>query len=220
MSRRCSSIHFDTMEVTHWIRELRNVVNVKAKAGEPIIRTYGNLHPVIHERAWIAPGAAVIGDVWIGEDSSVWYGAVLRGDVHHVRVGARTNLQDQSTVHVTKDLSPTIIGDEVTVGHRAVVHGCTVRDGALIGIGAIVLDGATVGEGALVAAGALVAPGAEIEGGMLAVGIPAKTVRRLSDSERALQLERTLAYVENAREHALSEEYEDRHGEIQKKSNR
>ena len=144
----------------------------------------------------------MIGDVVIGPDSSVWFGAVVRGDVHQIRIGARTNLQDHCVVHVTRDRFATEIGDEVTVGHRAVVHGCRVGDGALIGIGAIVLDGACVGEEALVGAGALVAPGAEIPAGALALGVPARVVRALSADERAAQRARAVEYVETARRYA------------------
>ena len=168
----------------------------------PVLRTFGEAVPQIHASAWVAPGAVVVGDVEIGEDSSIWYGAVIRGDVHQIRIGARTNIQDQATVHVTRGRFATSIGDEVTVGHRAVVHGCQIRAGALVGIGAIVLDGAEVGEGALVAAGAVVTPGSKIQDGQLAVGIPARGVRFLSDAERELQVQRTLGYVETARIHA------------------
>jgi len=168
----------------------------------PIVRSFAGQRPRIDPTAWVAPGAVVVGNVEIGPDSSVFYGCVVRGDVHWIRIGARTNLQDQSVVHVSAERFPARIGDEVTVGHRAVVHGCVVGDGALIGIAAVVLDGAEVGEGALVAAGALVTPGTRIASGMLAMGIPAREVRRLSGDERKLQLERTLRYVETAREHA------------------
>jgi carbonic anhydrase/acetyltransferase-like protein (isoleucine patch superfamily) len=147
----------------------------------------------------------VIGDVEIAADASVWYASVVRGDVHRVHIGARTNLQDQCTVHVTRDRFAAWIGDEVSVGHRAVIHGCRVHDGALIGIGAIVLDGAEVGEGALVGAGAVVTPGTVIRGGMLAVGIPAREVRVLDPGERSAQLERTLEYVRTARLHAAED---------------
>ena len=152
--------------------------------------------------AWIAPGAVLVGDVDVGPESSVWYGSVVRGDVHFVRIGARTNLQDGCVVHVTRNRFPCVIGDEVSVGHAATVHGCTVGDGALIGIGATVLDGAEIGEGALVAAGALVAPGAKVEAGMLVMGLPARVVRALDDAEREAQRARTLAYVVTARAHA------------------
>jgi len=169
-----------------------------------IIRSYAGVHPRIHESVWVAPGAALIGDVEIGEDSSVFYGSVLRGDVERIRIGARTNIQDQATLHVSADRFPTILGNEITVGHRAVVHGCHVRDGALIGIGSIVLDGAEIGENALVAAGAVVTPGSRIGDGMLAVGVPARELRKLRPEEIELQRARTLRYVETARVHAAA----------------
>ncbi len=165
------------------------------------VRAYQGRWPRIDASAWIAPGATVVGDVEIGPGSSVWYGCVLRGDVHAIRVGARTNIQDLSVLHVTKDRFPCEVGDEVTIGHRAVVHGCRVGDGALIGIGAVVLDGAEVGALAWIAAGALVAPGAAIPPRMLAVGSPAKVVRELRAEELAAQRERTLDYVNTARSH-------------------
>jgi carbonic anhydrase/acetyltransferase-like protein (isoleucine patch superfamily) len=166
-----------------------------------ILRAYAGAAPRIHPTAWIAPGAVVVGDVEIGQDSSVWYASVLRGDVNCVRIGARTNLQDGCVVHVTRDRFACVVGDEVTVGHRAVVHGCRIGDGALVGIGAIVLDGATVGEEALVGAGALVTPGSAIPARWLALGTPARPVRELSADELASQRARTLAYVDTARRH-------------------
>lgn len=158
--------------------------------------------PELDASAWVAPGATVVGDVRLGPDASVWYGCVLRGDVHRVRVGARSNVQDGAVLHVTRDLHPTEVGCEVTIGHRAVVHGCRVGDGALIGIGAVVLDGAEVGEGALVAAGAVVTPGSRVPARTLALGTPARCARALEDPEREAQRARTLAYVETARAHA------------------
>ena len=168
-------------------------------------RPFRGAWPRVHPNAWVAPGAVIVGDVTIGEDSSIWYGCVLRGDVESIRIGARSNVQDGSVLHVTKDRFSCVVGDEVTIGHRAVVHGCTVGDGALIGIGAIVLDGASVGDGALVAAGSVVTPGATIGPGMLAMGTPAREVRPLRDDERSQQLERTLQYVETARAHAAED---------------
>jgi len=168
----------------------------------PIVRSFGDWTPRLAESAWIEPGAVVVGDVEIGEDSSIWYGAVVRGDVHHVRIGSRSNVQDGAVVHVTRDRFAAHIGDEVTVGHRAVVHGCVVGDGALIGIGAIVLDGARIGEGALIGAGAVVTPGSQIAPYHVALGTPARTVRELGDEERSAQRERTLSYVGTARQHA------------------
>jgi carbonic anhydrase/acetyltransferase-like protein (isoleucine patch superfamily) len=167
-----------------------------------IIRAFGNISPRLHESVWVAPGAAIIGDVEIGADSSVFYGAVLRGDVERISIGERTNIQDQATLHVSADRYSTLLGNEITVGHRAVVHGCTIRDGALIGIGAIILDGAEIGEDSWVAAGAVVTPGAKIGSGMLAVGVPARESRKLLPEEIELQRARTLRYVETARSHA------------------
>ena len=175
-----------------------------ASAPGPIVRPYQGRSPVIDASVWLAPGCVVVGDVAIEAQCSIWYAAIVRGDVHSIRIGPRTNLQDGCVVHVTSGRFATNIGCEVTVGHRAVVHGCRVGDGALIGIGAIVLDGAEVGEGALVGAGSLVTPGTSVPDGMLAVGAPARVVRRLDDEERRLQTERTLAYVETARRHALA----------------
>jgi carbonic anhydrase/acetyltransferase-like protein (isoleucine patch superfamily) len=167
-----------------------------------IIRAYGGIAPRIDATAWVAPGACVVGDVTLAAEVSVWYGCVVRGDVHAIRIGARSNVQDGCVLHVTRDRFPTEVGSEVTLGHRAVVHGCRVGDGALVGIGALVLDGATVGEGALVGAGAVVTPGSEIPARSLAVGIPARVIRQLSDQELHEQRQRTLSYVETARAHA------------------
>jgi len=169
-----------------------------------VLRAYGDLEPRLAPTAWVAPGAVVVGDVELGADSSVWYGAVVRGDVERITIGARSNVQDGAVVHVTRDRFPTHVGDEVTVGHRAVVHGCVVGDGALVGIGAIVLDGARVGEGALIGAGAVVPPGCEVEPYGVAVGIPARVVRHLDEEERRTQRLRTLSYVDTARRHARS----------------
>lgn len=157
--------------------------------------------PRLAPTCWIAPGCHVIGDVEVGDHSSLWYGTVMRGDVQRIRIGARTNVQDNSTLHVTRDLHPVEIGEEVTVGHRAVVHGCRVGAGALIGIGAVVLDGAVIGDEAWVGAGATVTPGTVIESGMLALGTPARSIRRLDAEEIRTQRMRTLSYVELAREH-------------------
>jgi carbonic anhydrase/acetyltransferase-like protein (isoleucine patch superfamily) len=165
------------------------------------ILPYRGRWPRIDPSAWIAPGASVVGDVAIGRDSSVWYGCVLRGDVHAIRIGARSNVQDLSVLHVTKDRFPCEVGDEVTIGHRAVVHGCRVGHGALVGIGAIVLDGAELGAEAWIAAGGLLAPGAAIAPRTLALGSPAKPARPLREDELAAQRERTLEYVRTAARH-------------------
>jgi carbonic anhydrase/acetyltransferase-like protein (isoleucine patch superfamily) len=167
-----------------------------------LLLPHGGTLPRVHADAWLAPGVVVIGDVEIGAGSSLWFGTVVRGDVHAIRIGARTNLQDHSVVHVTAGRFGTQIGDEVTVGHRAVVHGCQVRDGALVGIGSIVLDGADVGEEAWVAAGAVVSPGTKIPPRTLVRGVPARIVRTLGADETALQRQRTLEYVATARRYA------------------
>lgn len=148
-----------------------------------LIRAFGGKAPRFADSVWVADGAVIIGDVEIGPESSVWFGAVLRGDVNHIRVGARTNLQDYSVLHVTSGTHPTIVGDDVTLGHRATLHGCTVKDRCLVGIGATVMDGAVVGEDAMVAAGSLVPPGMVVPPGMLALGSPAKVRRQLTREE-------------------------------------
>lgn len=170
----------------------------------PMIRSFEGRSPVVHPRAWLAPGSVIVGDVEIDEDASVWYGAVLRGDINSIRVGARSNIQDQCVVHVTRDVFPASIGDEVTVGHRAVIHGSTVESGALVGIGAVVLDGARIGRNAWVAAGALVPPGMSVDPETLVAGVPARVVRRLSEEELAKQRKLTLLYVSTAKSHAMS----------------
>lgn len=148
--------------------------------------------PAIDESAYVHASARVIGDVEIAAQSSVWFNAVIRADVHHIRIGARTNIQDNTTVHVTGGRWPTLIGDEVTVAHGVIVHGCTIRDRSLIGIGAIILDGCEIGEECLVAAGSLVTPGTKIPGGQLVLGSPAKPVRALRPDELE-QLRRSAA---------------------------
>jgi carbonic anhydrase/acetyltransferase-like protein (isoleucine patch superfamily) len=132
---------------------------------------------------FVAETATVIGDVEIGEDSSVWFGAVIRGDVNYIRIGARTNIQDLTVIHVTTDTHPTVLEDEITVGHRVVLHGCHVESGCLIGIGAILLDGVRVGARSLVAAGSLVTPGTIIPPNSLVMGSPARVKRELTGDE-------------------------------------
>lgn len=175
---------------------------------DALILPYRGRRPRLSESAWVAPGASVIGDVELGDEVSVWYGCVLRGDVHHIRIGARTNIQDLSVLHVTRDRFATEVGAEVTIGHRAVVHGCRVGDGALVGIGAVVLDGAVIGEEALVGAGAVVPPGAVVPDRTLVLGTPARPTRELSAEEIVEQRARTLTYVELSREHAARNEFE------------
>jgi len=150
-----------------------------------LIQSYLDKTPDIHETAFIAEGVHVVGDVVIGAHSSVWFGSVIRGDVHHIRIGERTNIQDLTVIHVNHDRGPTVVDDAVTVGHRAILHACHVKSGSLVGMGAVVLDDVVVGEQALVAAGAVVSPGTVIPARTLARGIPARVVRDLTDEELA-----------------------------------
>jgi carbonic anhydrase/acetyltransferase-like protein (isoleucine patch superfamily) len=160
-----------------------------------MLRPYRGRLPVIDPTAYIDPSAQVIGDVEIGEASSVWMNVVIRGDVNHIRIGRRSNLQDGTIVHVMHDTHPTGIGDEVTIGHRAIVHGCTIEDRVLIGMGAILLNGARVGSDSIVAAGSLVPEGVVIPPRSLAMGSPAKVRKTLSDAEVASILEYSGNYV-------------------------
>ncbi len=148
-----------------------------------MIKSFQNLHPKIHESAYITDDAIVIGDVEIGAESSVWFGSILRGDVNHIRIGARTNVQDGTIIHVSSKTHPTILEDEVTLGHRVTLHGCHIETGCLIGIGAIILDGVRVGRNSLIAAGSLITPNTQIPPRSLVMGSPAKVKRELGDDE-------------------------------------
>ncbi len=148
-----------------------------------MIKDFQNTRPKIHETAFVAENAVIIGDVEIGEQSSVWYGSILRGDVNYIRVGNRTNIQDASVIHVSSKTHPTILEDEITLGHRVTLHGCYIETGCLIGIGAIILDGVRVGENSLVAAGSLLTPDTIIPPRSLVMGMPAKVKRELDDEE-------------------------------------
>ena len=162
------------------------------------VAPFRGITPRLHPSVLVMEGGRVIGDVEMGEGSSIWPGAVVRGDVHRIRIGARTNLQDGVVVHVTTDTHPTQVGDDVTVGHKAVLHGCTIEDRCLIGMGAIVLDGAVVGPDAMVGAGAVVTPGTVVPPGTLALGAPARVRRALTDEEKAGLRESAAHYVELA----------------------
>jgi carbonic anhydrase/acetyltransferase-like protein (isoleucine patch superfamily) len=148
-----------------------------------MILPYKGKSPKIAASALVLPGADVIGDVEVGDDASIWFGTVVRGDVHFIRIGDETNIQDRCVVHVTVAKHPTIVGDRVTVGHAAVLHGCRVEDACLIGIGAIVLDAAVIGHHSFVAAGALVTPRTAVPPESLVVGSPAVVKRKLTTSE-------------------------------------
>ena len=161
-----------------------------------IVRSYAGKEPRFGARVFIAENAAILGDVTIGDDSSIWYGAALRGDIHYIRIGARTNIQDNSVLHVEAETGPTIVGDEVTIGHSATVHGCAIGRGALIGIGASVLSHAIVGDMALIGAGALVPEGMQVPPRTLVLGVPGRVKRDLTAEELA-RLERSWKnYVE------------------------
>ncbi|HEU0120707.1 MAG TPA: gamma carbonic anhydrase family protein [Bryobacteraceae bacterium] len=149
-----------------------------------MIRSFQGTTPRVAATAWIDPTAVVIGDVTIGERSSVWPNAVLRGDVNTITIGEETNVQDGSVLHVEHALYELTLGNRVTVGHSVVLHGCTVEDDCLIGIGAIVLNGAKIGKGSVIAAGALVPEGMEIPPGSLAMGVPAKVRRTVTPEEQ------------------------------------
>jgi carbonic anhydrase/acetyltransferase-like protein (isoleucine patch superfamily) len=165
------------------------------------IRNFQGVSPKLHPSVFVAEGAHVIGDVEIGEDSSVWYNAVLRGDVNAIRIGRRSNIQDLTMVHVHRGRHPCVVGDEVTVGHHVVLHGCTVGNRVLVGIGAVLLDGVIVEEDSFIAAGTLLTPGTVVPAGSMVMGAPGKVKRALTSEERAGLLASAAGYVLNARAH-------------------
>ena len=154
--------------------------------------------PTIDPSAWVAPTASVIGDVHVGAGSSVWFAVVIRGDDQPIRIGARTNVQDGSVVHITADNGPTTIGDDVTIGHGAIIHACTLEDWAFVGMGATVLDGAVIGRGGMLAAGALLTPNKRVGPHELWAGSPARLVRHMDAAEQALFARNAPHYVELA----------------------
>ena len=150
-----------------------------------MLRAFRSVFPSIDPTAYVDISAQIIGDVHLGAESSVWMNVVIRGDVNRIRIGARTNIQDLTLVHVMRETHPTVIGDEVTVGHSAVVHGCTIEGRCLIGMGAKLLNGCRIGTGSIVAAGALVPEGMVVPPGSMVMGIPAKVKRPLTEAEDA-----------------------------------
>ena len=168
------------------------------------VRPFRGITPNIAAGVYIADTARVIGDVEIGADSSVWFGSVLRGDVGAIRIGARTNIQDLSMLHMSFGISNTVIGDEVTVGHNVIIHGGVIGDGALIGMGAILLDNCEIGAEALIAAGTLITIGTKIPPRTLVVGQPGKVVRELREDEWLQGRQLAARYVEVARAHRAS----------------
>lgn len=165
-----------------------------------MIFEYENIMPDIHNSCFIAKSSDVMGKVTIGEDSSVWYGAVLRGDVEPIKIGNRSNVQDNATIHISKGFKTTI-GDDVTIGHNAIVHGATIGNRVLIGMGAIVLDGAFIEDDVIIGAGALIPPGKVIASKSLVVGSPGKVIRTLNEEGLKSLLDSSKGYVNEAKRH-------------------
>jgi carbonic anhydrase/acetyltransferase-like protein (isoleucine patch superfamily) len=166
----------------------------------PLVSLEG-LEPEVADSAWVAPSAVVVGQVRVGDDASIWYGAVLRGDGNSITVGSRSNVQDCCVVHAEPGF-PAVIGDGVVVGHSAILHGCTIENDCLIGMGSTVLDGARIGAGSMVAAGAVVLVGTQVPPGSLVADVPAKVRRSLTEEEAATIRAAAELYVERGRQHA------------------
>nr|HID58465.1 gamma carbonic anhydrase family protein [Desulfobacterales bacterium] len=166
-----------------------------------MICNYRDKTPDIHPTVFVAPDVCIIGDVKIGEYSSIWYGTVIRGDSNSISIGKRTNIQDNCTIHGQRDLHPVVIGNDVTVAHNAVLHGCEVEDLVMIGIGAIVLNGARIGEGSAIAAGALVPEGANVPPRTLMMGVPAKPIGKVQDEDLERIRQASINYLEYAKNH-------------------
>jgi len=160
-----------------------------------MLHTYQGITPKLADRVFHVDSAEIIGDVEIGADSSIWFHVVIRGDVNFIRIGERTNIQDGTVIHVTHKINPTVIGNDVTIGHNVTLHGCKIGDRSLIGMGAVVMDKAVVEDDAMVAAGALVTPGTNVPSGTLYTGSPARYKRHLSDREVADLKQSALNYL-------------------------
>ncbi|QXO17338.1 gamma carbonic anhydrase family protein [Vibrio ostreae] len=167
------------------------------------IRSYKGIIPQLGERVYVDSSAVIVGDITLGDDASVWPLVAARGDVNHIQIGARSNIQDGSVLHVTHknaenpDGYPLLIGDDVTVGHKVMLHGCTIGDRVLVGMGAIVLDGVVVESDVMIGAGSLVPPGKVLQSGYLYVGSPVKQARELTDKEKAFLVKSAQNYVQN-----------------------
>ena len=166
-----------------------------------MIKKFRGKSPIIPNSCYISESVDLIGDVTLGENVSLWFGAVVRGDMHFITIGNWSNIQDNSVIHVTTDVSPTRIGDEVTVGHNAIIHGATIQDRCLIGMGAIIMDDVVIGEGSIVGAGAVVPPNMIIPPRSLVVGLPAKIVRQTTDKELEMIIERAQHYIDFSQEY-------------------
>ncbi|MEZ4273607.1 MAG: gamma carbonic anhydrase family protein [Myxococcota bacterium] len=169
-----------------------------------MILDFEGIRPRQGQDVLVAPTVTVIGDVDLGDEANIWYGSVLRGDVGRIHIGKRTNIQDLTVIHVTTQTFDTYIGDEVTVGHRVILHGCHIEDRVLVGMGSTVMDGAKIGPYNIIGAGALVTPGSEFPGGQLLLGSPARAVRDVKDTERQFIEASAAHYVELAKRHAQS----------------
>lgn len=165
---------------------------------------YQGKFPKVHGSVFVAKGARIIGDVEIDEDSSVWFNVVVRGDVHYIRIGKRTNIQDNSVLHVNHDRFPCVIGSDVTIGHQAIVHACTVGDFCLIGMGAIILDNARIGNQCLIAASSLVLENFQVPDGMLVAGVPARIKRPLTPDEKEKIRQSAVNYVDYAKAYKMT----------------
>ena len=170
-----------------------------------MIRSFRGRRPVIDPSVYVADNATLIGDVHIGARSSVWFGAVIRGDVFHIRIGSETSIQDNTVVHVTHDRFATVVGDRVTVGHSVTLHGCTIGDLCIIGMGATILDQVEVGERCIVGAGSLLTPGTKVPPGHLVMGTPARVKRPLTEAELQWLVNSAAHYVELARIYAVED---------------
>ena len=164
-----------------------------------MIKNFLHKRPEIGENVFISETSVVIGDVTLGDNVNVWYGTVIRGDMHYIKIGESTNIQDNSVIHVTTAVSPTEIGQNVTIGHGAIIHGCRILDQCLIGMGAIIMDDAEIGSGSLVGAGTLIPPNMKIPPKSLVVGTPGKIVRPVTDIEYKMILERPKEYIDLAK---------------------
>ena len=166
-----------------------------------MIHKFNKISPRISKSCFIAPNTSIIGNVVIGNDSSIWFGIIIRGDMHSIRIGDRTNIQDNSVVHVTTDIASTTIGDGVTIGHAAIIHGCKIKNNCLIGMGSIVMDNAIIGEGSIIAAGALISPNTIVKPRTLMIGMPAKPIRKVTDEEYEYIIESAEHYIEYSKKY-------------------
>ena len=163
-----------------------------------MIKQFKNKQPQLGKNVYISESASVIGEVILGDEVNIWFGAVVRGDMHYIIIDSRSNVQDNAVVHVTTAISPTNIGSGVTIGHGAIIHGCTIEDNCMIGMGAIVMDDAVIGTGSLVGAGALVPPNMKVPPKSLVVGMPGKVIREVKNVEYEMIIDRPQEYIKLA----------------------